>query len=152
MATFTSSLATAGAPVKSQYAGPTKVAVKMVQGGGTLSDIYLLAKVPNGALITAFYGTGSVGGNADAAMKFGWKAQATTSEAAFGTHSFSATTDPGKFDMLDDNISRVLVSFSDSTGDNFAWIYATASTGTFSDSISLEVNLEFILDHNEFAF
>ena len=149
MATFTSSLAGAAPVAKVQYAGPSTTSVSMVQGGGTLSDIYLLAKVPNGALITRVYGTGSVGGNADAVIKLGWKAQATTSETAFGTHTFSATTDPGKFDMLDDNISRVHVSFSDSTGEQLATIFATASSGTFSDTVSLAVNIEFHVDHNE---
>lgn len=149
MATFTSSLAGNAPVAKVQYAGPSTTSVQITQGGGTLSDIYLIAKVPNGAMITRFYGTGTVGGNADAAMKFGWKAQATTTEAAFGTHSFSATTDPLKFDMLDDNIGRVHISFSDSTGEQLATIFATASTGTFSDTIVLVTNIEFHVDHNE---
>lgn len=145
MATQTSSLATAGAPVKMNYAGATTLHVHIDASAQTLSDQVLLAKLPNRALVTALRGVfGS--SNTASVIKLGWKGQVgASSEAAFGTH----TAAEGNFALVTDNIGGVLISFTDSIGNNFAYVFATCSVGSFSDTWSLDLTIDYTVDHNE---
>ena len=151
MATVTASLATAGAPVKMNHAGTTTVHVKLNTSGNTLSDIMLLAKIPQRALVTDVRGTLGTS-NADTVIKLGWKgavAGTASNETAFGTHTASGTDVVTNFAMTTEDLGPVLVTFTDSTGSNFAYLFATASVGTFSDTVCLDVTMEFTMDHNE---
>lgn len=151
MTTFTSSLATAGAPVKRNSAGQNAVRVAMAVVGATLSDILLLAKVPNGALITEMKGViGS--GNTDSVIKLGWRRHSDGgggSETAFGTHTVSSTDAVSNFINTTDDIGAVHISFTDTLGSDYAEIFATCSTGSFTDTFSMDVALAYHLDHNE---
>ena len=82
MATVTSALATARVSAKRLHAGANVVRVLYVGSANTLSDIILLAKIPNGALVTSMDGTFGTG-NADSVMKVGWKSLGATSETAW---------------------------------------------------------------------
>ncbi len=151
MTTFTSSLSTPGAPVKRLHAAPVTIRVAMNMSAGTVSDIILLAKVPNGALIMALEGIIGTS-NTDSAIKLGWKGKSNTgagSETAFGTHTASSTDAVTVFDLNTDEIGPVHISFTDSTGSDYAVIYATASTGSFTDTFSLDIMLTYTMNHNE---
>ena len=151
MATATSSLATAGAPVKINHAGDTAVRVKFVGSSNTLSDQILLAKLPNGALVTML--TGIFGtGNADSVIKLGWKGARTgtaSDETAFGTHTASSTDATTNFALDTEDLGAVHLSFTDSVGSNFAYLFATCSVGTFSDTYTLDISFHYHVDHNE---
>ena len=149
MATATSSLATAGAPVKENPTGTTTVHVKADFSALTLSDILLLAKLPQRALVTQI--SGIIGtSNADSVIKLGWKAPnaGNGSETAFGTHTASATAVTA-FDMNSELVQPVLISFTDSIGQAYAQLYATCSVGSFSDTFSIDIVVEYTMDHNE---
>jgi len=151
MATVTASLGTAGAPVKMNHAGTTTVHVKLNTAGNTLSDIMLLAKIPNGALVTDVRGTLGTS-NADTVIKLGWKggiAGTASAETAFGTHTASGTDVVTNFTMVSEDLGPVLVSFTDTVGSNFAYLFATASVGSFSDTVCLDVTMEYTMDQNE---
>ena len=151
MATVTASLATSGAPVKQNHAGTTSVHVKLNTSGNTLSDIMLLAKIPNRALVTDVRGTLGTS-NADTVIKLGWRGDPSgtaSNETAFGTHTASGTDVVTNFTMVGEDLGPVLVSFTDSIGSGFAFLFATASAGTFSDTVCLDVTMEYTMDHNE---
>lgn len=151
MATFTSSMATVGAPVHRNHAGTQTLFVHLDVAAATLSDIILLAKIPNGALVTDVRGTIGTS-NTDSAIKLGWKGYFNTaagSETAFGTHTASTTDAVTNFAMATEDLAAVHISFTDSIGSDFAMLYATCSTGSFSDTFSLNIVVEYHLDHQQ---
>ncbi len=149
MATFTGSGASSPAVAKSVYSGETVLRIGDKFSGVTPSDILLLATIPNGAIVTDLYGRADIGGNADLVLKLGWRGQGSVNETAFGTHTFSSTTSPGAFDIQDDVIGAQKVSFSDSTGEQNAFLFATVSSGSGSDTVSLNFVLRYHVDHKE---
>ncbi|KKK78728.1 hypothetical protein LCGC14_2840650 [marine sediment metagenome] len=150
MTTQTSSLATAGAPVKENPTGTTTLHIHANFSAQTLSDIALLAKLPQGAVVTHL--TGMFGtSNVDSVIKLGWKApnSSTDNETAFGTHTSSTTDAVTLIDMDVEEIVPVLITFTDSIGQAFAQVYATCSVGSFTDTWSLDLVLQYTMDHNE---
>ena len=150
MATITSSLATAGAVAQETHTGTITRHIHIDAFAQTLSDITLLAKLPQGALVTHL--TGQFGtSNVDSVIKLGWKApnSSTDNETAFGTHTSSTTDAVTLIDLDVEEIGSVLISFTDSIGQAFAQLYATCSEGTFSDTWSLDLVLQYTMNHNE---
>lgn len=151
MATFTTSLAQAGVQPKYNHTGVNASRVAYNLSAATLSDIVLIAKVPNGALITGvkgYFGTS----NTDSVIKLGWKRASDGgggSETAFGTYTSSSTANPTEVDMSVKLIGSVHISFTDTLGSDFAYIYATCSVGTFSDTTSIDLTLTYHFDHRE---
>jgi hypothetical protein len=150
MATVTSSLATAGAPMKQNHVGTITQRVHIDVSATTLSDIVLLAKLPQRALvmdISGQFGTSNV----DSAIKLGWKApnSSTDNETAFGTHTSSTTDAVTLIDFANEELSPTLISFTDSTGLAYAVLYATCSTGSFTDTWSLDLVIQYTMDHGE---
>ena len=154
MATGTASLATASAPVRYNHAGTTSIRVKGVFSGHTLSDQILLAKLPLGALVTHLNGIFGTG-NADSVIKLGWKGSQSgqaSDETDFGTHTSSSTDATTNFALDTEDLGPVLVTFTDTSGLPFAYLFATCSVGSFSDTFTLDIALQFHMAHNEFAF
>lgn len=150
MATTTSSLATAGAPVKMNPTGTTTVHIHANFSGNTLSDIALLCKLPQRALVTDI--TGQFGtSNVDSVIKLGWKApnSSTNNETAFGTHTSSTTDAVTLIDFAAEEELPELISFTDSIGQAYAQLYATCSVGSFTDTWSLNLVVQYTMDHNE---
>ena len=150
MATTTSSLATAGAPVKMNHAGTTTVHIHANFSGNTLSDIALLCKLPQRALVTDI--TGQFGtSNVDSVIKLGWKApnSSTDNETAFGTHTSSTTDAVTLIDFAAEEELPELISFTDSIGMAYAQLYATCSVGSFTDTWSLNLVVQYTMDHGE---
>lgn len=151
MATSTSSLATAGAPIKQSHIGTTTLHVHMDNFAQTLSDLVLLAKLPQRALVTNVRGSFGTTSNADSVIKLGWRApnSSTTSETAFGTHTSSSTDAVTLIDFYpDDGPGGVLISFTDSIGLAYAQVFATCSVGSFTDTWSLDLEIQYTMDHN----
>lgn len=151
MATFTSSLATGGAPVKADHAGNQGFRVKTAVSAATLSDIILLGKIPNGAIVTNVQGVIGTS-NTDSVIKLGWKGKNNTgagSETAFGTHTASSTDAVTNFTLTGEDIGGVHISFTDSIGSDYAVLYATCSVGSFTDTFSLDIAVTYHLDHQE---
>ena len=150
MATSTSSLATAGAPMKQNHVGTTTVHIHYHGSAMTLSDIALLCKLPQRALVTDI--TGQFGtSNADSVIKLGWKApnSSTSNETAFGTHTSSSTDAVTLIDFAGEEELPELITFTDSIGLAYAQLYATCSVGSFSDTWSLNLVVQYTMDHNE---
>lgn len=150
MATLTSSLATAGASAQETHTGVVERRIHIDAFAQTLSDITLLAKLPQGALVTHL--TGMFGtSNVDSVIKLGWKApnSSTDNETAFGTHTSSTTDAVTLIDMDVEEITPVLISFTDSIGQAFAQLYATCSVGSFTDTWSLDLVIRYHMNHNE---
>lgn len=151
MTTQTTSLATAGAPMKVNHTGTTVIHIHGDFSAQTLSDLVLLAKLPQRALITdlrGFFGTS----NTDSVIKLGWKApnSSTDNETAFGTHTSSATDAVTLIDLqVEEIVPGILISFTDSIGQAYAQLYATCSVGSFTDTWSLDLVLTYTMDHNE---
>lgn len=150
MATSTSSLATAGAPVKMNHVGTNTVHIHYHGSAMTLSDIALLCKLPQRALVTDI--TGQFGtSNVDSVIKLGWKAPnaGNGSETAFGTHTSSTTDAVTLIDFAAEEVVPTLITFTDSIGQAYAQLYATCSVGSFTDTWSLNLVVQYTLDHNE---
>lgn len=150
MATFTSTLATAGVSAKRVHAGANVVRVKYVGAAATLSDIILLAKIPNGAVVNTMNGIFGTG-NVDSVIKVGWKSLGTTSETAFGTHTSSTTDATTNWTLTGEDLGPVHISFTDSLGSDFAMLYATASVGSFTNTFTIDITFSYHVDHNEGA-
>lgn len=151
MTTFTSSLATAGAQAKRLHSGSQTVRVRYNSGtGATLSDIILLCKLPNGAMVTDVQGTFGTG-STDSVLKLGWVGSDSGSATAFGTHTSSSTDGLTNFNITGEDIAPVHISFTDSTGSGVAYLYGTCSAGSFSASFSIDISVTYHLDHNEGA-
>ncbi len=150
MATQTSSLATAGAPIRENPTGTTTIRVHATFSAQTLSDIVLLAKLPQRALITDISGQFGTS-NTDSVIKLGWKApnSSTDNETAFGTHTSSATDAVTLIDFAGEEELAELITFTDSIGQAYAFIYATCSVGSFTDSWSLNLVIQYTMDHGE---
>lgn len=150
MATVTSSLATAGAPMKQNHVGTTTLHVHINVSATTLSDIVLLAKLPQRALVTDISGQFGTS-NVDSVIKLGWKApnSSTDNEAAFGTHTSSTTDAVTLIDFAGEEELPELISFTDSIGLAYAQLYATCSVGSFTDTWSLNLVVQYTMDHNE---
>jgi acyl-CoA synthetase (NDP forming) len=150
MATVTSSLATAGAPMKALHSGLNTIRVHIDVSATTLSDIVLLAKLPQRALVTDISGQFGTS-NVDSAIKLGWKApnSSTDNETAFGTHTSSTTDAVTLIDFANEELNPTLISFTDSIGLAYAVLYATCSTGSFTDTWSLDLVIQYTMDHGE---
>jgi hypothetical protein len=150
MATVTSSLATAGAPMKQNHIGTTSFRVHIDVSATTLSDIVLLAKLPQRALVTDISGQFGTS-NVDSVIKLGWKApnSSTTNETAFGTHTSSTTDAVTLIDFANEEVVPTLISFTDSIGQAYAQLYATCSVGSFTDTWSLDLVVQYTMDHGE---
>ena len=148
MATVTASLATSRVSPKRLHAGANVVRVKYTGSANTLSDIVLLAKVPNGAIITDMNGV-FFSSNVDSVIKVGWSGADSGSATAFGTHTASTTDATTNWTLTGEDLGPVHISFTDSTGSAAGMIYATCSAGTFSDSFSLDITFTYHMDHNE---
>ena len=151
MATGTSTLATARAPVKEQHTGTMTVHIGYVGSANTLSDIIYLAKLPQRALVTMVDGIFGSGSNVDSVIKLGWDAPnaGNGSATAFGTHTSSTTDAVTIFDMNLEEISPVLISFTDSIGQAFARLFLTCSAGSFTDTWSIDLTVQYTMDHGE---
>lgn len=151
--TWTSSMAQANIQPKYDAVGVQSVHVQYNLAAATLSDIVWLAKVPNGALITSvkgFIGTS----NTDSVIKLGWyrasdKAGSGASETAFGTWTSTATLATTELDISAKFLGAVAISFTDSLGSDFAYIYATCSVGSFTDTFSFDLTVTYHMDHRE---
>ena len=150
MATLTSSLATAGAPMKQNHVGTTTLHIHANMAAQTLSDITLLAKLPQRALVTDIFGQFGTS-NVDSVIKLGWKApnSSTDNETAFGTHTSSTTDAVTLIDFATEEVNPVLISFTDSIGQAYAQLYATCSVGSFTDTWSLNLVVQYTMDHGE---
>jgi hypothetical protein len=150
MATQTSSLATAGAPIKVNPTGTTTLHIHFHGSAQTLSDIALLAKLPQRALVTDISGQFGTS-NVDSVIKLGWKApnSSTNNETAFGTHTSSTTDAVTLIDFAGEEELPELITFTDSIGQPFAQLFATCSVGSFSDTWSLNLVVQYTMDHNE---
>ena len=150
MTTITSTLAAATAPMKQNHIGTTTLHVHVDAFAQTLSDIVLLAKLPQRALVTDISGQFGTS-NVDSVIKLGWKApnSSTDNETAFGTHTSSTTDAVTLIDFANEELSPTLISFTDSIGQAYAQLYATCSVGSFTDTWSLDLVIQFTMDHPE---
>ena len=146
--TLTSSLGAATAPMKRNHIGTTTLHIHANMSAQTLSDITILAKLPQGALVTDISGQFGTS-NVDSVIKLGWRApnSSTDNETAFGTHTSSTTDAVTLIDFANEELNPTLISFTDSIGQAYAQLYATCSVGSFTDTWSLNLVLQYTMDH-----
>lgn len=139
-ATYTASQATAGAPVTLHHEAETVKRVRWERAGLSVSDEILIAKIPNGVFVEVY----GVGGSqaSDIVFKLGLK---SATETALGTHTLSSTTNPVRFWTLDDNIAPQFVSLSDDAPQQFTYLYAIASSGSWTQTVSLDFTIRYRL-------
>ena len=140
IATYTSSIAVGGAQANAPHTGVQSVDVKYVGSANTLSDIVLLAKIPDQARIVDFYGNLN---SAEAlnVIKIG----VTGNETALGTHTLSASAQT-TFDMRSEIISPFNVSLTDAVEPHTAFVFATPSAGSFTTTWTLELTVFYKAD------
>lgn len=140
ISTLTATAATATAIARYNATGVVERTVKYTYVGGTLSDIILLMKIPDRAVVMQAYGTVS---SAEAAVVF--KLGITGSEAALGTHTASASATTA-FDSIVDAIEPVQLSLTDAAEPHVGYLYATTSVGSWSTTVSLAVTIRYTND------
>jgi len=154
IATTTTSIATAGASVRSLHAGPIERSVRFVSVAGTLSDVTLVMKIPHGAVITEVYGT-VASQEVEATFKMGITgAQSEAANDVFGTHTNTGSQTVNWSSQDSDpnspgSATPYRVSITDGVQPQHNFLYMTKSVGTWSTSVSLAFTVRYHMDNNE---
>lgn len=123
------------------HAGVNAVRTTYTQNGATLSasDIILVAKIPNGALVLDGYMSGTSGAAATI-LKLGIQSGTETQFIATGT--LSATAQLQRF------IGGALpfkVSLSDDANPQYTWVYATMNSGSATVTGSIQFVVSYLM-------
>lgn len=125
MATYTASEAQSYSVVRLNESAPTVQAARYISNGTTISsgDVYLLAKVPNGATITDMRWYGRSSGTGGIVFNLGISGSASL----FGAATISATD---QYIGVGTTALPYTVALSDDAVNQFITIQATQASGT----------------------
>lgn len=128
----------ANPPMRLHHAAQNWVHGSYVASGRTLSDIILLAKIPNGVSVVDYYIKGTSGETASI-FKLGIKGTGT--ETTFGTGTFSTGATVTYRPMTGIPFS---VSLSDTDAQAGCDIYMTVSSGSWTTSVSFDFGFAYV--------
>lgn len=125
MATYTADAAHSYVQPRLNYEGPTQMVSRYIAGGTTISsgDVYLLAKIPNGATITDLRWYGRSSGTGGVVFNLGTAASASL----LGAVTISATD---QYITAGTTALPYTVSLSDDTVNQYLVLQATVASGS----------------------
>lgn len=135
VSTLTATAAARQAPAVYNATGVQSTTVQYTGSGNTLSDIVLLAKLPDQTRIIDWYARLN-SSEALATVKLGF----TGNETALGTLTTSGSAET-MFDARSLGYQPATMSLSDGQTPHYGYLYATLSAGSFTTSWELDVTI-----------